>query len=97
MEWISADIKPEGCEREVLVWVEWPECGRPTLPEFRKAWWKHGPCCFAFDKYENANHLVKFWMDVVDPTDYHSCFNCKSKCSTRGMEKYKEFYCYGHT
>ena len=78
MEWISADIKPEGCERQVLVWVVWTGCGWPSPPEFRKGWWRHGPGCFAFDEYENANHLVKFWMDVSDPTaDHPSCFNCK--------------------
>lgn len=66
--WTKAETKPTGLERRVFAWVEFPDAGeRPT--EYTKAgpkivWWRQGPECFAFDEFENANHLVKFWMDI---------------------------------
>ena len=67
MNWIPSTTKPEGCERKVLLWIAWPECGWPCPPEPVVGWWKHGPACFAFGKYENANHLVTHWQEIVEP------------------------------
>jgi len=72
MNWKTVDLKPEGWERKVLLWVVWPECGWPQFPEPKIGWWKHGPGCFAFDEYENANHLVTHWEDIHDPNDLDS-------------------------
>lgn len=65
--WIDAATKPTGCERKVLVWVVWPQCGWPQWPEPKIAWWKHSPGCFSVDDVENANHLVTHWMDIHEP------------------------------
>lgn len=39
------------------------------MPEPKIGWWKHGPGCFAFDEFENAGHLVTYWMEIEDPTE----------------------------
>jgi hypothetical protein len=67
MKWISSQQKPNGDERKMLLWIEWPECGWPSPPEAAIGWWKHGPECFAFQEFENANHLVKFWSEIPEP------------------------------
>lgn len=63
--WTPVSTKPEGYERPILVWVVWPQRG---WPEAKVGWWKHGPGCFAFDEFENADHLVTHWMEISDPT-----------------------------
>jgi hypothetical protein len=68
MNWTPSNIKPEGCERKVLLWIVWPECGWPSPPEPVIGWWKHGPETFAFDNFENANHLVTHWAEITEPT-----------------------------
>jgi hypothetical protein len=68
MNWISAATKPIGCERKMLLWIVWPECGWPSPPEPIIGWWKHGPECFSVQKIENANHLVTHWMEIKEPS-----------------------------
>jgi hypothetical protein len=67
--WIPASTKPEGYERRVLLWVVWQDFGWRDQPEAKIGWWKHGPGCFAFDEFENADHLVTHWMEITDPTE----------------------------
>ncbi len=67
MKWISSQQKPNGDERKILLWIEWPECGWPSPPEPVIGWWKHGPQTFSFDQYEFANHLVQFWAEIPEP------------------------------
>ena len=69
--WTSAQTKPEGCERKILCWVVWPECGWPSPPEPIIGWWKHGPGCFAVDSVEHANHLVTHWAEIPEPNVSH--------------------------
>ena len=66
--WIPASTKPEGYERRVLLWVVWQGFGWRDQPEAKIGWWKHGPGCFAFNEFENADHLVTHWMEIADPT-----------------------------
>jgi hypothetical protein len=66
--WIPASTKPEGYERRVLLWVVWQGFGWIDQPEAKIGWWRHGPGCFAFDEFENADHLVTHWMEIADPT-----------------------------
>ena len=66
--WIPASTKPEGYERRVLLWVVWQGFGWRDQPEAIIGWWRHGPGCFAFDEFENADHLVTHWMEIADPT-----------------------------
>ncbi len=66
--WIPASTKPEGYERRLLLWVVWQGFGWRDQPEAKIGWWKHGPRCFAFDEFENADHLVTHWMEITDPT-----------------------------
>lgn len=67
--WIPATEKPGGWERKVLLWVE--TTGWCNIPVSKPVigWWKHGPACFAFDEYENANHIVKYWREIPEPED----------------------------
>ena len=68
--WITANTKPEGCERRVLLWIVWPQMrGWCDSPEPLIGWWKHGPKCFALGDIENADHLVRYWMEIPDPTE----------------------------
>lgn len=68
--WISANTKPEGFERRVLLWIVWPQVlGWCDSPEPLVGWWKHGPKCFALGDIENADHLVRYWMELPDPTE----------------------------
>ena len=67
--WTPATTKPGGCERKVLCWVVWPECGWPSPPEPIIGWWKHGPECFAVESVEHANHLVTHWAEIPEPND----------------------------
>jgi hypothetical protein len=46
----------------------WQGFGWIDQPEAKIGWWKHGPGCFAFDEFENADHLVTHWMEIADPT-----------------------------
>jgi hypothetical protein len=66
--WTNAVTKPTGWERQVLVWVVWPECDWISPPEPVIGWWKHGPGCFSVRKIENANHLVTHWMEIPEPS-----------------------------
>lgn len=69
-QWIPASTKPEGCERRVLLWIVWPQMsGWCDSPEPLIGWWKHGPQCFALGDIENADHLVRYWMEIPDPTE----------------------------
>lgn len=67
MNWIPTTTTPEGAERKMLLWVVWPECGWPAQPEPIIGWWKHGPQCFAFGQFENANHLVTHYTEITEP------------------------------
>lgn len=68
LNWISKDIKPEGCERKMLLWIEYPEnCRWYNRPEAKIGWWKHGPGCFAFGEFENADHLVTHYAEITEP------------------------------
>ena len=67
MNWTPSNIKPEGFERKVLLWIVWPECGRPSTPEAVVGWWRHGPETFSFERIENANHLVTHWAEITEP------------------------------
>lgn len=67
MNWIPAQQKPNGFERKILLWIEWPECGWPSPPEPVIGWWRHGPQTFSFGQYEFANHLVQFWAEIPEP------------------------------
>ena len=70
VKWIPANAKPEGYERRVLLWVVWPSFGAwCDSPEPLIGWWKHGPKCFALGDIENADHLVRYWMELTDPTE----------------------------
>jgi len=66
--WIPVSTKPEGYERRVLLWLVYTDCGWRDQPEPKIGWWKHGPGCFAFYEFENADHLVTHWMEITDPT-----------------------------
>jgi hypothetical protein len=68
MNWKPITQLPTDSERKMLLWIEWPECGWPLPPELVIGWWKHGPQTFSFDMYEFANHLVKFWAEIEEPT-----------------------------
>lgn len=69
-QWIPASTKPEGCERRVLLWIVWPQMrGWCDSPEPLIGWWKHGPQCFALGDIENADHLVRYWMEIPNPTE----------------------------
>lgn len=58
---------PEGAEREVLVWMEFPSFGRPwNSSGCYRAWWRHGPSCFSWNNIEDINHLVLAWMELPD-------------------------------
>ena len=71
LKWISASKKPKGWERRVLGLVDWSAVqGRSAFREHRIIWWKHGPGCFAFDDFENADHLVTMWCELPE-IPYH--------------------------
>lgn len=71
--WVSANTKPVGGERKMLLRVvkrDWVFTGvRET--EIVIGWWRPAPGCFALDHIENANHLVVYWswIDLSEPTD----------------------------
>jgi hypothetical protein len=59
--WIPASERPEGFERQMLLWVQssdWP-FSEPVV-----GWWKPGPGCFAFGELENANTRVTYYMEI---------------------------------
>lgn len=64
----TKDKLPTGVEREMLLWVVWPEMSWPAPPEPIVGWWKHGPRCFCFEGIENGNHLVTHWAEITEPT-----------------------------
>lgn len=68
INWQPSSLLPSGWERKVLLWIVWPEMGWPSPPEPKIGWWKHGPQTFAFEEFENANHLVKFWAEINEPS-----------------------------
>jgi len=68
INWIKKETWPLGSERQMLLWVVWPECGRRQPPEVKIGWWKHGPACFSIDCIENANHLVTHYAEITEPT-----------------------------
>ncbi len=68
MNWNPSTKLPTDSERKMLLWIEWPACDWPSPPEPVTGWWKHGPSCFAFREFENANHLVKFWAEIPEPS-----------------------------
>ena len=65
--WKPVSEKPTGAERRVLLWVVYPEVGWRCPPGPVTGWWKHGPGCFAFNEFENADHLVTHWSEVNEP------------------------------
>ena len=71
--WVSANTKPVGKDRKMLLRVikrDWGITGvRQTKIVVGE--WRSGPGCFAFDKFDNADHLVVYWswIDLTEPTE----------------------------
>jgi len=71
--WVSAKTKPLGGDRKMLLRVVkkgWGLRDRRRETEIVRGEWRSVEGCFAFDKYDNANHLVIFWswIDISEPT-----------------------------
>lgn len=68
IKWISANIKPEGTERKMLLFIKDYPCGYwSSIDTCALGWWKHEPGCFAFNDIENANHLVTHYSELNEP------------------------------
>ena len=74
--WVSANTKPVGKDRKMLLRVLTPDWFLTVAGGVRKTKivigeWRSGPGCFAFDGLENADHLVVYWswIDLSEPTD----------------------------
>ena len=71
--WCSANTKPVGKDRKMLLRVLKPSWATTGVWETKIVigWWRSGPGCFAFDKFDNANHLVVYWswIDLSEPTE----------------------------
>ena len=66
--WCSRNTKPVGKDRKMLLRVE-EKGGRKTKIVIGE--WRSAEGCFAFDKFDNANHLVVYWswIDLTEPTE----------------------------
>ena len=72
--WVSANTKPVGKDRKMLLRVVkrgWGVGSAVRQTKIVIGEWRSGPGCFAFDKFENADHLVVYlsWIDLTEPTE----------------------------
>jgi len=96
--WVSAKTKPLGGDRKMLLrvvkkgWLITP-MEEPT--EIVRGEWRSVEGCFAFDKFDNANHLVIFWswIDISEPTKamIDKEFNCTMSTEPKSTSVYSRY------